>query len=307
MRSISSLNALQVFEAVARHLSFQQAASELDVTPTAVSHQIKQLETELGIPLFRRRPRPLTLTTAGQTLFPTVQESLDQLHASIATIKQLSNPAVLTVSVLNVFAAKWLVPRLPDFQKQYPDIDIRLQTSNAVTDLHLRTVDLAIRYGRGHYPGLEAHKLMQDRFVPVCSPNLLKHDSPPQTPADLIHYPLLHFEWVNYGPDAPSWKNWLASANVESMNAERGLKFDEENLAIQAAVAGQGIALCSSVHVFNDVAMGFLIKASDFAIEGLTYTAVHLKNHRKEEFILKFVAWLSQQSQAFEDNESAMQ
>lgn len=299
LRQLCSLNALHVFEAVARHLSFQQAAAELDVTATAVSHQIKLLETELGVMLFRRRPRPLTLTTAGQELFPAVQKSLDTLAAAIADLKQVNNPTDLTVSVTNVFAAKWLVPRLPDFQKQYLDIDIRLQTSNAVVDLQTRTVDLAIRYGYGNYPGLEVRQLMKDEFVPVCSPRLLSNQHPLKTPEDLAHHPLIHCEWVNYGADAPSWQNWLAASKIETIASEGGLKFDEESLAIQAAISGQGVALCSSIHVYDDVAMGFLIKPFDRVLPGLTYAAVFLQKHPKKASILKFVAWLIEQVQDF--------
>ncbi|MGJ3247352.1 MAG: transcriptional regulator GcvA [Elainellaceae cyanobacterium] len=299
MRQLCSLNALQVFEAVARHLSFQNAADELDVTSTAVSHQIKLLEKELGMPLFRRRPRPLTLTPAGEQLFPAVQESLDTLAGAIARLKQTNNPTDLTVSVLNVFAAKWLVPRLPDFQHQYPDVDVRLQTSHSAVDLQARTVDMAIRYGRGEYPGLEVCRLMTDEFTPVCSPRLLADGESITKPEDLAHHSLVHFEWLNYGSDAPSWKNWLALAGLNHIDPDRGLRFDDESLAIQAAIAGQGIALCSSIHTFDDIKLGFLHKPLDLALPGLTYSAVYLKKHPKEPLILKFVDWLIDQAQEF--------
>jgi LysR family glycine cleavage system transcriptional activator len=297
MRELCSLNALQVFETVARHLSFQKAAEELDVTSTAVSHQIKLLETELGVSLFRRRPRPLALTAAGEQLFPSVQESLDTLAGAIARLKQTNNPTDLTVSVLNVFAAKWLVPRLPDFQQRHPDIDVRLQTSHAAVDLHARTVDLAIRYGKGEYPGLQVHRLMTDEFTPVCSPRLLRDGQSLSTPEKLTDHSLVHFEWLNYGSDAPSWENWLKLAGLNHIDPNRGLKFDDESLAIQAAIAGQGIALCSSIHIHDDFAMGFLAKPLDLALPGLTYSAVHLERHPKESLILKFVAWLTEQAQ----------
>jgi LysR family glycine cleavage system transcriptional activator len=298
MRQLPSLNALQVFETVARHMSFQQAAEELDVTSTAVSHQIKLLETELGLPLFRRRPRPLALTDAGQVLFPVVQKSLDRLTEAIARIKHAPNTTTLTVSVINVFAAKWLVPRLTDFQRQYPEIDVRLQTSNAVVDLQARTVDLAIRYGQGHYPSLEVRHLMSDEFTPVCSPMLLRGDRPLNQPDDLNYHRLLHFEWVNYGSDAPSWKNWLELAGVKTLDLERGLKFDEESLAIQAAIAGQGVALCSTIHVAADEALGFLVKPFDIKLPGKTYSAVYRPNHPQEASILKFVEWLINQAES---------
>lgn len=300
MRQLCSLNALQVFEAAARHLSFQKAAAELDVTSTAVSHQIKLLETELGMPLFRRRPRPLALTAAGEQLFPVVQESLDILATAIERLRQVNAPTDLTVSVLNVFAAKWLVSRLPNFQQQYPEVDVRLQTSNSAVDLQTRTVDVAIRYGKGHYPDLEVQRLMTDEFTPVCSPRLLLDGQPLAVPEDLAHHSLVHFEWLNYGADAPSWKNWFASAGIDEIDPDRGLKFDDESLAIQAAIAGQGIALCSSIHVSDDVKLGFLTQPFDIALPGLTYSAVYLKKHPKETLILKFVTWLNEQIQDLE-------
>ncbi len=186
----------------------------------------------------------------------------------------------------------WLVPRLSEFQRTYPEIDLRLQTSNDVVDLQARTVDLAIRYGRGSYPGLAVRKLMSDVFVPVCSPRLLQGEHPLKEPGNLVHHPLLHFEWIHYGPEAPNWKNWLELAGMNSIDPMRGAKFNEESLAIQAAIAGQGVALCSSIHVADDVALGFLVKPFEVALEGLNYSAMYLKNHPKEESILRFVDWL---------------
>ena len=223
---LSSLNALHTFEVAARHLSFQQAAEELDVTSTAVSHQIKVLEDRLGVSLFRRRPRPLALTEAGQLLYPAVSKSLE----AIARLTQVTEFTTLTVSVTTVFAAKWLVPRLSEFQRTHPKIDIRLQTSNNVVDLHRQTADLAIRYGKGNYPGLTVRKVISDVFMPVCSPRLLNGRHPIKAPEDLKHHPLLHFEWIHFGADAPSWKNWFRVTGLNTINSNRGLKFNEESL-----------------------------------------------------------------------------
>jgi LysR family transcriptional regulator, glycine cleavage system transcriptional activator len=292
MRLLPPLNALYTFEVAARHLSFQQAAEELDVTSTAVSHQIKVLEDHLRVLLFRRRPRPLALTEAGQFLYPVVRESLDEIAVAIARLKQVPESTTLTVSVTTVFAAKWLVPRLDEFQRTHPEIDLRLQTSNDVVDLHRQTVDLAIRYGKGNYPGLSVRKLMSDVFMPVCSPRLLDGKYPIKAPEDLGHHPLLHFEWIYFGTEAPNWKNWFMVTGLNTINPNRGLKFNEESLAIQAAIAGQGVALCSSVHVADDVALGFLVQPLDVSLDGFNYTAVYLENHPKEALILKFVDWL---------------
>jgi LysR family glycine cleavage system transcriptional activator len=296
MRQLPPLNALHAFEVAARHLSFQRAAEELDVTPTAISHQVRALEDYLGIPLFRRRPRPLALTETGQFLYPLMRDQFDAIAEAIGRLQQKSRSTELTVSVINVFAAKWLVPRLAEFQRTHPEIDLRLQTSNEVVNLQTRTVDLAIRYGKGTYPGLMVYKLMSDVFIPVCSPQLLKGNHPLKEPGDLIHHPLLHFEWMNYGTEAPNWKNWLDLANVKQVNPTRGARFNDESLAIQAAIAGQGVSLCSSIHVADDVAMGCLVKPFEISLDGFHYSAVYLQNHPKEHLILEFIDWLVQQA-----------
>ena len=299
MRSLPPINALHTFEVAARHLSFQQAAEELDVTPTAVSHQIKVLEDRLGVSLFRRRPRPLALTEAGQLLYPVVSKSLDTIAAAITRLTRVTASTTLTVSVTTVFAAKWLVPRLSEFQRTYPKIDIRLQTSNDVVDLHRQTVDLAIRYGKGNYPGLTVRQLISDVFMPVCSPRLLSNRHSIQTPEDLEHYPLLHFEWIHFGADAPSWRNWFRFTGLNTIDSNRGLKFNEESLVIQAAISGQGFALCSKVHVSDDVALGILVQPLDVSLDGFTYSAVYLENHPKEKLILKFLDWLVEAANSF--------
>jgi LysR family glycine cleavage system transcriptional activator len=291
MRSLPPLNALHTFEVTARHLSFQQASEELGVTSTAISHQIKVLEDYLGTSLFRRHPRPLALTEAGQFLHPLIGKSLDAIVEAIEQLRYQAS-TTLTVSVTTVFAAKWLVPRLCEFQRSHPQIDLRLQTSNDVVDLQRRTVDLAIRYGRGHYPGLAVRTLMSDTFVPVCSPHLLRGKHLIRNPDDVARYSLLHFEWIHFGIDAPNWKNWFSSVGIDTVDLNHGLRFNEESLAIQAAIAGQGIALCSSVHVADDVALGFLVRPLDVKLDGFKYSSVYLKNHTKETLILKFTDWL---------------
>lgn len=299
MRSLPPLNALHTFEVTARHLSFQQAAEELDVTSTAISHQIKVLEDHLGVSLFRRRPRPLVLTEAGQLLYPAVCESLDAIAEVISRLKQAPESTTLTVSVTTVFAAKWLVPRLSEFQRTHPEIDLRLQASNSVVDLRTQTIDLAIRYGKGNYPELAVRQLMSDVFMPVCSPRLLNGKHPIKEPGDLMHHPLVHFEWIHFEMDAPNWKNWFTATGLNIIDPNRGLKFNEESLAIQAAIAGQGVALCSSIHVANDVALGFLVQPLDVWLEGFAYSAVYLENHPKKTLILKFVDWLFEVAGSF--------
>ncbi len=294
MRELPPLNALRAFEAAARHMSFQRAAEELDVTSTAISHQIKNLETYLRLSLFiRHNPHPLQLTDAGHHLYPVLRNGFDAFAEAISTLQPDTASTVLTVTAIHDFASKWLVPRLPMFQKAYPDIDIHLQTSVQVVDLHTQTVDIAIRYGRGNYPGVVTQKLFSDVFIPVCSPSLLQGDKPLQVPEDLAHHTLLHCEWINYkGSDQPTWQKWLTLAGITTMNPTRGLKFTGESLAIQAAINGQGVALCSSIHAADDLSRGVLIQLFDIELDGFSFYAVHLTNHPKEAQILNFVHWL---------------
>ncbi|MEM9089314.1 MAG: transcriptional regulator GcvA [Cyanobacteria bacterium P01_F01_bin.53] len=298
MRELPPLNALHAFEAAARQMSFQRAAAELDVTPTAISHQIKKLENHLGQALFiRRNPHPILLTEAGKQLYPVVRDGFDAFAEAIAQLNNHLNnrqsSTALTVTAINDFASKWLVPRLPHFQKTHPDIDIHLQTSVTVVDLHARTVDLAIRYGQGNYPGLASTKLFSDQYDPVCSPLLLKGEHPLNTPDDLVHHTLLHCEWVNYtGPNQPTWQRWLQAAKVTTVDTTKGPKFTGESLVIQSAINGQGIGLCSSIHTADDVARGALVRPFGITLKGFGFYAVHLLNHPKAAQILSFIGWL---------------
>src|SRR5580700_5328149 len=188
---LPSLNGLRAFEAAARHLSFTVAASELNVTQTAISHQIRRLEEELGIRLFVRQNRALALTPQARDYLPGVRAAFNDLR--LATDRLLrKDEHVLTVSTLASLAAKWLLPRLSAFQETHPGIDVRITTSPGLVDFRNGDVDAAIRYGRGHWPGTRADWLTADELFPVCSPVLLKGDRPLKCPQDLAHHTLLH-------------------------------------------------------------------------------------------------------------------
>ncbi|MBN8986527.1 MAG: LysR family transcriptional regulator, partial [Rhizobiales bacterium] len=182
---LPSLNGLRAFEAAARHLSFTAAATELNVTQTAVSHQIRRLEQELGIKLFVRQNRTIALTAEAQEYLPRIRAAFNDLRLATARLRQKDNDRVLTVSTLASLAAKWLLPRLVAFQETHPDIDVRITTSIELVDFNTGDVDAAIRYGRGNWPGLRADWLMADQMFPVCSPALLRGERPLRRPEDL--------------------------------------------------------------------------------------------------------------------------
>ena len=259
-RRLPPLNALRAFEAAARHLSFTRAAEELNVTQAAISHQVKGLEERLGVVLFRRLNRALLLTDAGQSYLPAVRDAFDRIAEATGDLKALDRAGVLTVSVLPSFAAKWLVPRLGGFRHAHPDIDVHIAPSDHLTDFAREDVDLAIRYGKGEWPGLRAERMLTEKICPVCSPRLLEGPHRLRTPADLGRHTLLHDDM------RIDWRMWLLAAGVEGIDASRGPSFTDSSMVIQAAVEGQGVALGRSALAAADLATGRLVKPFDISL-----------------------------------------
>lgn len=267
MQPLPPLNALRAFEAAARHLSFKKAAEELNVTPAAVSHQIKALEEIVGQPLFRRLTRALLLTDAGQRALPFLRDGFGSLAEAAEHMRASADTGDLRVSVAPNFAAKWLVPRLARFHARHPDINVRIDATNKVIDLERDPIDVAIRYGGGGYPGMRQQNLLDDdTVVPVCSPALLGGRHPLREPADLRHHTLLHVNWGELGNSWPDWRMWLEAAGVTGVDVTRGPVFSQEQLAVEAARAGQGITLASSVFAAGEIAAGTLAQPFAFAL-----------------------------------------
>ncbi len=253
---LPSLNGLRAFEAAARHLSFTLAASELNVTQTAISHQIRRLEEELGIRLFIRQNRALALTSEARDYLPGVRAAFNDLRLATDRLLRKDDDKVLTVSTLASLAAKWLLPRLTDFQESHPGIDVRITTSTSLVDFQRDNVDAAIRYGRGQWPGLRADWLMADELFPVCSPSLLRGDKPLRQPEDLRAYPLLHTSNAN----SDDWRLWLTAAGLPADIARQpGITFDMIFMTIQAAIDGIGVAMGRTSYVQDDIAKGRLV------------------------------------------------
>ncbi len=253
---LPSLNGLRAFEAAARHLSFTNAAAELNVTQTAISHQIRRLEEELGIRLFVRQNRALALTAEARDYLPGVRAAFNDLRLATDRLLRKDNEHVLTVSTLASFAAKWLLPRLSSFQEEHPGIDVRITSSTALVDFRNGDVDAAIRYGRGHWPGLRADWLMSDELFPVCSPALLKGSRPLKTPQDLAQHTLLH----SSGGYDDDWRLWLTAAGLPTDISEQpGLTFDLIFMTVQAAIDGIGVAMGRTTYVEGDIAKGRLV------------------------------------------------
>jgi LysR family glycine cleavage system transcriptional activator len=253
---LPSLNGLRAFEAAARHLSFTNAASELNVTQTAISHQIKRLEQELGIRLFVRQNRALALTPEAKNYLPGVHAAFNDLRLATERLLRKESDHILTISTLASLAAKWLLPRLSTFQETHPGIDVRITTSTALVDFRNDDVDAAIRYGHGQWPGLRADWLTADRLFPVCSPALLTGNRPLRCPEDLADHVLLHTS----GGTSDDWRLWLTAAGLPAqLSKHPGITFDLSFMTVQAAIDGIGVAIGRTSYVEADIAKGRLV------------------------------------------------
>ena len=287
------MNSLRAFEAVGRLLSFKKAAEELNVTPTAISQQVKLLEDYFGMSLFARLTRAITLTDSGQRLLPEMTEGFDKLASGVAKLRNYHGPNVLTVSVAPSFGGKWLVPRLKAFRDLHPNLDVRIHFTDHLVDFVREGVDVAIRYGRGVYKGLHSERLSKEVLFPVCSPHLTSRSNALGEPGDLRDHTLLHVDWSG-ATAVPIWHMWLVAAGVEGVNAESGLRFGDEAMAVQAAVGGHGVALASSLVVADDLKAGNLVcpfESLNMASE-FSYFLVHQNEKLLDSSVQAFSCWL---------------
>jgi len=293
---LPSLNGLRAFEAAARHLSFTRAASELNVTQTAISHQIRRLEQELGVRLFVRQNRALELTAEARDYLPGIRAAFNDLRLATDRLLRRGQDNVLTVSTLASFAAKWLLPRLSSFQDSHPGIDVRITTSTTLVDFRDGNVDAGIRYGRGHWPGLRADWLMADEVFPVCSPALLTGPRPLRRPEDLRDHVLLHTS--NTGSD--DWRQWLTAAGLPSdISTQRGLTFDMIFMTVQAAIDGVGVAMGRTTYVQDDIAKGRLVVPFTIALPAdAGFYLVSPDGKADPPTLAAFRGWLTASTQA---------
>jgi LysR family glycine cleavage system transcriptional activator len=252
---LPSLNALRAFAAAGKHLSLTAAATELFVTPSALSHQIRSLEESLGQKLFIRTRGGLELTRTGQTLLPPLLAAFRQIASALAEAAPKPRPNTLTVSMLSTFAMRWFIPRLFRFQQQHPDIEVRISTSIELVDFEHDDFDCAIRSGRGTWPGTHAIRLFSERFTAVCSPSLPTRDAPLDQPEDLARHTLLH---AKLRPD--DWHIWLNAAHLEKLAIAHEQTFETRNFAIAAAIRGLGVAIIDPLLVEEELKDGRLIQ-----------------------------------------------
>lgn len=295
-RRLPPLNALVVFEAAARHLSFTRASDELHVTQAAVSHQIKSLEDFLGIALFHRlgRGQGLVLTDAGREYFPAITSALEAMRVSTDLVRGVKPKSILNIATLDSLGSRWLLPRLRGFMRAHPDVDVRV-TAAAPEEEALRhgLADIELRYGAGGWPDLEAVRFMTESVFPVCNPRLLQGPHPLRTPADLRHHTLLHDVM------ATGWHDWFAAAKVVDVDPERGPGFNHSNLVIQAAEIGEGVALGRGALVLDALKSGALVRPFALSLPSpFAYYVVTDRRASADRLVHAFRGWVIAQGEA---------
>jgi LysR family glycine cleavage system transcriptional activator len=279
------LQTVRAFEAAARLGSFARAADELALTASAISHHMKDLESRLQAKLFVRAGRGVALTEAGHTLHAKLALGLKLIEQAFAEAHQRRRWRTLTVSVLPAFATRWLIPRLDDFQRRHPGVDVNLRATQEVVDLDRDGVDVAIRYGPGGWPGLSQVKLRDEQLFPVCSP-AFNGGRLPSTPRDLAKAPLLRHS-------RQPWTPWFRAAGLKLAEPSRGLTFNEAGGLLQAAAQGHGIALARSTMVEDDLRERRLLRLFDVVVtDRYAWYAVWRESGEKPVEVAAFVDWL---------------
>ncbi|MCL7998977.1 transcriptional regulator GcvA [Brucella sp. 21LCYQ03] len=286
-QALPPLSAIRVFESASRHASFTRAAEELGMTQAAVSYQIKLLEERVGAPLFLRKPRQVELTELGKRLAPAINDAFEAMRAAFASARE-DTQGVLTISAVVTFAANWLVQRLGSFQMQHPALAVRLDTSNDMVDFATSNVDMAIRSGRGEWPGMISHELIKAQFSPMLSPKLIESVGGIKEPADLLHLRAVD-------PTDPWWKIWYKAAGIEDPKIQGNAfsRYGAQHLEGRAAAAGQGVGILTPAFHAAELASGQLIQPFDLLCDdGQAYWLVYPKARKNMPKIRAFREWI---------------
>ena len=288
------LNALRAFEVASRLMSFRDAAAELNVTPSALSYQIRQLEDHLGVLLFTRLNRSVELTEAGERLQPGLRDAFERMRDAVSRAKPEGSDDVLVVSCGPAFAAKWLAPRVYRFMEAHPDIELRLSASLKLVDFATDAVDIGIRFGHGRYPGLHAEPMFREAMLPLAAPN-----SPVEDEATLADARLLHDDsGITVSPDV-NWPSWLRLMGFTSVDGTRGVRFNHADHAIDAALDGAGIALVRLSLAMRDIAAGRLLAPFDTYLEtSATFSFVTTPARLRQAKVQTFRDWLAEETAA---------
>ena len=260
MNRLTPLKSLQAFEAAGRHLSFTEAAQELNVTPGAISQQIRLLEEFLEIKLFKRMNRVIVLTDSGQLFLPLIREGFEQFSEAVSLLNRTRSDGPLTITSAASFVSKWLIPRLARFKALHPGIDVRIDTSDRLVDFMHEDIDVGIRFGNGVYPELDTVFLFAFDLIPVCSPELMSQGNGLKKVSDLKNFTLLHSNYDELDTGWPDWAMWLKVVDAEDVDSTHGIYFNQSDVLFQAAMDGQGVALVASVMADPEIAAGNLVQ-----------------------------------------------
>ncbi|MCB1541546.1 MAG: transcriptional regulator GcvA [Rhodoblastus sp.] len=300
-RPLPPLNALRAFEAAARHLSMAKAAEELNVTPGALSHQIRGLEALLGVELFERGVRSIALTGAGARLYPGLRTAFLHMREAVDALGEADRDRVLVVSALPGFTAKWLAPRLYRFAEAHPEIDTRVSSSGALANFRTDGVHVALRNLPADFvtePDLVIERLFEASYTPVCSPKLIERLGPFETPEALRKAPLIHDDSLATWTKTIGWPEWFARAGVDAVDASRGLRFSSADHALDATVEGAGVLLASDVLAYDELRTGRLVMPFDLKMpSGRVYCVVCPKRLQDRPNVRAFRDWAKAEAQ----------
>lgn len=287
MRDLPSLNAVRMFEAAARHLNFTRAGEELNVTQGAVSRQIKLLEEQLGCKLFHRNGPNLKLSESGEEFQVVVDDSLAIIRRGTTRLRRRASSAIITVSILPSFASKWLLGRLSSLEKMHPDISLHLAASYKVVNFALDSdVDVAIRIGKGEWPGVYVAQITEGEMFPVCAPELAKTIKRPE---DILNHRL-----IMEVPPYDEWHRWFEFAGL-SFSPDGARVYDDTTLLVQGAIEGQGVSLCRKEFIEDCLESGCLVKPLDISIVSeYQYYFVCPQERLKESSIRALHDWMLQ-------------
>lgn len=293
-RRLPPLNALRAFEAAGRHLSISKASTELNVTPGAISHQVRALEEYLGVQLFRRVDRRLFLTVAAQRCLPGLTDSFDRMAQAVKSVEKEATSGHIVISVPSGFGAKWLVPRLARFRARHPNIDVRISATLDLVDFRRDEVDIAVRFGKDEYPDCLGERLLDDAVAPMCSPRLLHAATPLRAPGDLRHHVLIHND---SHPIMPDWQTWLHAVGVADVDTTRGPHFTYPEHAIQAAIDGDGVVLGRFTLARSDLNARRLVVPFELSLPvGPVYYVVMPHFHLRRPMVAAFYQWLLEEA-----------
>ncbi|WP_191603558.1 transcriptional regulator GcvA [Marinomonas algicola] len=293
MNRLPPLNALKSFESAARHGSFNKAAQELFVTPSAISHQIKTLESFLGLELFRRTKRKVILTEAGEEYIEPIKKVFELIEMATNDVLSKQKQGSLHLAVSPIFLNRWLMPRLGDFYAKHPEIELEISSSVGLINFDVADIDMAVYFGNGEWEDVEQHFLKPVILAPVCNPKIIKNDLPINTPEDMRFYPLLHVTKRKY-----EWHGWLEQNDLDPKLFRRGLMFSTGSLTAGAAVQGLGIALADPDLIQPDVESGKLVVLFEqHLITNRSFYLVYQKRRSMTPAMKAFKNWMMQEIQ----------